>query len=98
MGSNMAEAHPVGFRWPMKAKERGAPLIHVDPRFTRTSALCDVFVGIRDGRDGRPAPPRPDPGTPPLRLPDPQAPFRSLHAGRRLPGVRLHPGAVAAGG
>ena len=51
MGSNMAEAHPVGFRWPMKAKERGATLIHVDPRFTRTSALCDVFVGIRAGSD-----------------------------------------------
>jgi formate dehydrogenase major subunit len=51
MGSNMAEAHPVGFRWPMKAKERGATLIHVDPRFTRTSALCDHFVGIRAGSD-----------------------------------------------
>ena len=51
MGSNMAEAHPVGFRWPMKAKERGATLIHVDPRFTRTSALCDVYVGIRAGSD-----------------------------------------------
>ncbi len=51
MGSNMAEAHPVGFRWPMKAKERGATLIHVDPRFTRTSALCDVFVDIRAGSD-----------------------------------------------
>jgi formate dehydrogenase major subunit len=51
MGSNMAEAHPVGFRWPMKAKEQGATLIHVDPRFTRTSALCDVFVGIRAGSD-----------------------------------------------
>jgi formate dehydrogenase major subunit len=51
MGSNMAEAHPVGFRWPMKAKEKGAPLIHVDPRFTRTSALCDVYVGIRAGSD-----------------------------------------------
>src|SRR5256886_2910253 len=51
MGSNMAENHPVGFRWPMKAKERGATLIHVDPRFTRTSALCDVFVGIRAGTD-----------------------------------------------
>src|SRR3954447_20077396 len=51
MGSNMAEAHPVGFRWPMKAKEKGAPLIHVDPRFTRTSALCDLFVGIRAGTD-----------------------------------------------
>jgi len=47
----MAEAHPVGFRWPMKARERGAPLIHVDPRYSRTSALCDVFVGIRAGSD-----------------------------------------------
>ncbi len=51
MGSNMAEAHPVGFRWPMKAKEKGATLIHVDPRFTRTSALCDEYVGIRAGTD-----------------------------------------------
>lgn len=51
MGSNMAEAHPVGFRWPLKAKEKGAKLIHVDPRFTRTSALCDLFVGIRAGSD-----------------------------------------------
>ncbi len=51
MGSNMAEAHPVGFRWPMKAKEKGAKLIHVDPRFTRMSALCDTFVGIRAGSD-----------------------------------------------
>src|SRR5262245_58394289 len=51
MGSNMAEAHPVGFRWPMKAKEKGATLIHVDPRFTRTSALCDLFVDIRAGSD-----------------------------------------------
>jgi formate dehydrogenase major subunit len=51
MGSNMAEAHPVGFRWPMKAKEKGATLLHVDPRFTRTSAHCDLFVPIRAGTD-----------------------------------------------
>jgi formate dehydrogenase major subunit len=51
MGTNTAEAHPVAFRWPMKAKEKGATLIHVDPRFTRTSALCDVFVNIRAGSD-----------------------------------------------
>lgn len=51
MGSNMAEAHPVGFRWPMKAKEKGGKIIHVDPRFTRTSAVGDVFVGIRAGSD-----------------------------------------------
>ena len=37
-GSNMAECHPVGFQWVMEAKARGATLIHVDPRFTRTSA------------------------------------------------------------
>jgi formate dehydrogenase major subunit len=47
----MAECHPVGFRWPMKAKERGATLIHVDPRFTRTSAMADIHVPIRAGTD-----------------------------------------------
>ena len=36
----MAEAHPVGFRWVMKAKERGARIIHVDPRYSRTSQLA----------------------------------------------------------
>jgi formate dehydrogenase major subunit len=51
MGSNMAEAQPVGFRWPMEAKARGGTLIHVDPRFTRMSAVCDVFVAIRSGSD-----------------------------------------------
>jgi formate dehydrogenase major subunit len=51
MGSNMAEAHPVGFRWPMKAREKGARIIHVDPRFTRTSALSDMYVAIRAGSD-----------------------------------------------
>ena len=51
MGSNMAEAHPVGFRWPMKAKQRGAKLIHVDPRFSRMSAVCDMHVAIRPGSD-----------------------------------------------
>jgi formate dehydrogenase major subunit len=47
----MAEAHPVGFRHPMIAKERGAKLIHVDPRFTRTSAMCDIYAPIRPGTD-----------------------------------------------
>jgi formate dehydrogenase major subunit len=51
MGSNMAEAHPVAFRWPMQAKARGATLIHVDPRYSRTSALCDLHVQIRAGSD-----------------------------------------------
>jgi formate dehydrogenase major subunit len=51
MGSNMAENHPVAFRWPMKAKLKGAKLIHVDPRFTRTSAMCDIYAPIRAGSD-----------------------------------------------
>ena len=51
MGSNFAECHPVGFRWVMKAKERGARIIHVDPRFTRTSAMADQHVAIRSGTD-----------------------------------------------
>jgi formate dehydrogenase major subunit len=50
-GSSMAEAHPVGFRWVMKAKERGATVIHVDPRFSRTSALANIWVPIRAGSD-----------------------------------------------
>jgi formate dehydrogenase major subunit len=51
MGSNMAEAHPVGFQWVTEAKARGARVIHVDPRFTRTSALADQHVTIRTGTD-----------------------------------------------
>jgi formate dehydrogenase major subunit len=50
-GSNMAEAHPVGFQWVMEAKARGAKVIHVDPRFTRTSALADSYVPLRVGTD-----------------------------------------------
>jgi formate dehydrogenase major subunit len=50
-GSNMAECHPVGFQWVMEAKARGATVIHVDPRFTRTSALADLHVPIRAGTD-----------------------------------------------
>jgi formate dehydrogenase major subunit len=51
MGSNMAEAHPVGFQWVMEAKQRGAEVIHIDPRFTRTSAVADTYVPIRAGSD-----------------------------------------------
>jgi formate dehydrogenase major subunit len=47
----MAECHPVGFQWVTEAKERGARVIHVDPRFTRTSALADTHVPIRAGSD-----------------------------------------------
>jgi len=47
----MAECHPVGFQWVMEAKARGAKIIHVDPRFTRTSAMADLHVPIRAGSD-----------------------------------------------
>jgi formate dehydrogenase major subunit len=51
-GANPAEAHPVGFRWLMKAKmDRGAKMIHADPRFTRTSAVADMHLRIRTGSD-----------------------------------------------
>ncbi len=50
-GSNMAEAHPVAYQWVMEAKARGAKLIHVDPRFSRTSALADLYVPLRAGTD-----------------------------------------------
>ncbi|MDQ1520696.1 MAG: formate dehydrogenase major subunit [Actinomycetota bacterium] len=51
MGSNMAECHPVGYQWVMEAKERGATIIHVDPRYTRTSATADLYVPLRAGSD-----------------------------------------------
>jgi formate dehydrogenase major subunit len=51
MGSNMAENHPVGFQWVMEARERGATIVHVDPRFTRTSAMATKHIGIRAGSD-----------------------------------------------
>ena len=51
LGSSMAEAHPVGFRWVVKARERGAVVIHVDPRFSRTSAMCDLWAPLRAGSD-----------------------------------------------
>ena len=50
-GSNFAECHPVAFRFVMQAKERGATVIHVDPRYTRTSALADVYAPLRSGTD-----------------------------------------------
>lgn len=50
-GSNFAECHPVGFRWVMAAKERGATIIHVDPHFSRTSAHADIYAPIRVGTD-----------------------------------------------
>jgi formate dehydrogenase major subunit len=54
MGSNMAECHPVAFRWVVQAKtraDRPCVVIHVDPRFTRTSALADIYAPLRAGAD-----------------------------------------------
>jgi formate dehydrogenase major subunit len=50
-GSNMAEAHPVAYQWIVEAKERGAKIVHVDPRYSRTSVLADRFVPLRAGTD-----------------------------------------------
>ena len=51
MGSNMAENHPVAFQWVIEARERGARVIHVDPRFSRTSAMADLWMPLRAGSD-----------------------------------------------
>jgi len=51
MGSNVAENHPVSFKWIQAAKDKGGILIHVDPRFTRTSAKADIFARLRSGTD-----------------------------------------------
>jgi formate dehydrogenase major subunit len=51
MGANPAENHPISFRWVLKAKERGATLIHVDPRYTRTSSVADIYARLRSGSD-----------------------------------------------
>jgi formate dehydrogenase major subunit len=52
MGGNPAENHPVGFKWFMEAKKtRGAKLVAVDPRFTRTAATADLYAPVRAGTD-----------------------------------------------
>src|SRR5947209_2178191 len=54
MGSNMAECHPVAFRWVIQAKtraDRPCTVMHADPRFTRTSAMADIYAPLRAGSD-----------------------------------------------
>jgi formate dehydrogenase major subunit len=51
MGSNAAENHPVSFKYVVKAMEKGAKLINVDPRFTRTSSKADIYTSLRSGTD-----------------------------------------------
>ena len=50
-GSNAAENHVMAMKWIRVAQERGAKVIHVDPRFNRTSAIADVYARIRPGTD-----------------------------------------------
>jgi len=51
IGSNAAENHPLAFKWVTKAMEKGAKLISVDPRFTRTSSKADIYAKMRSGTD-----------------------------------------------
>jgi formate dehydrogenase major subunit len=51
MGGNVAENHPVSFKWIQDARNKGATFIHVDPRFTRTSSKADIYVRLRSGTD-----------------------------------------------
>ena len=51
MGSNAAEHHPISFKWVLRAKDAGAAVIHVDPKFSRTSSKCDLHVPLRSGTD-----------------------------------------------
>ncbi len=51
MGSNAAEHHPISFKWVLQAKDKGASVMHVDPKFSRTSARSDFHVPLRSGTD-----------------------------------------------
>ena len=51
MGSNCAENHPLAIRWLQRAKEHGAIVLSVDPRYTRTSAFADYYAKLRSGTD-----------------------------------------------
>jgi len=51
MGGNVAENHPVSFKWVQAARDKGSTFIHVDPRFTRTSAKADIYARLRSGTD-----------------------------------------------
>src|SRR5512136_2291645 len=51
IGSNAAENHPISFRYVLQAQDNGAKVIHVDPRYSRTSSKADMFIRIRSGTD-----------------------------------------------
>ena len=51
MGANPAENHPVAFRWVLRAKDNGAKIVCVDPRFTRSASKADIYAPLRPGTD-----------------------------------------------
>jgi formate dehydrogenase-N alpha subunit len=51
IGANPAENHPISFRWLQKAKDKGGKIVSVDPRYTRTSSMADVYAPLRSGTD-----------------------------------------------
>ena len=51
MGANPASNHPIAMKWVMRAKEKGAKVIVVDPRFTQTASKADLFAPMRSGTD-----------------------------------------------
>jgi len=51
MGSNAAEHHPISFKWVLRAQDKGAVVMHIDPKFSRTSARSDFHVPLRSGTD-----------------------------------------------
>jgi len=51
IGSNAAENHPISFKWINEARKKGATLINVDPRFTRSSATADLYARLRSSTD-----------------------------------------------
>ncbi len=51
MGSNPASNHPIAMKWVMRAREKGAKLIVVDPRFTQSAAKADLYAPMRSGTD-----------------------------------------------
>src|SRR5512138_994462 len=51
MGSNPASNHPIAFKWVQRAKENGATIVTVDPRFTQSAAKSDIYAPLRSGTD-----------------------------------------------
>lgn len=50
-GSSHANNHPVEMQWVLDAKERGAKIIWIDPRFNPTMAKADIAMRLRPNTD-----------------------------------------------